>query len=210
MEKTAVIFDLDGTLWNAIDVIIHGWNDTIKKHGKAKTMTKEELESYMGKSMQEIADIHFTNLGKEERYALAIECEKVANALLTANGATAYDGVCEMMDKLSKKHSIFMVSNCQDGYIEAFLNNHGTKKYVSDFEYIGRTGKKKSENIKAVVARNNITRAVYVGDTEHDYEATREAGLEFIFAAYGFGDVKDAKYVAKNTSDIVKLVNEIL
>ncbi len=210
MEKTAVIFDLDGTLWDSVDKIIHAWNDVIKKYDGLRLMTREDLESYMGKNIYEISDIHFPEVEKTKRYAVVKECAKNAVAHLSISGATAYDGVCDMMEELSKKHSIFMVSNCEDGYIDAFLNNHGTKKYVSDYEYSGRTGKPKSENIKSVVDRNNITKAVYVGDTEGDYIATCKAGLEFIFASYGFGDVKDAKYVAKNTNDIVKFVDEIL
>ena len=58
--------------------------------------------------------------------------------------------------------------------------------------------------------RNSITKAVYVGDTMGDYIAAKDAGIDFIFASYGFGDVKEAKYVAKDTKDIVKIVEEIL
>ncbi|MNC77179.1 Phosphoglycolate phosphatase [compost metagenome] len=31
---------------------------------------------------------------------------------------------------------------------------------------------------------------VYLGDTEGDYAAAQKAGIPFIYARYGFGDVK--------------------
>jgi phosphoglycolate phosphatase len=34
----------------------------------------------------------------------------------------------------------------------------------------------------------DIQNAAYVGDTQGDYEATVQAGIPFIFAAYGFGN----------------------
>ncbi len=35
--------------------------------------------------------------------------------------------------------------------------------------------------------KHNIESCVYIGDTQGDYEATVEAGIPFILAAYGFG-----------------------
>lgn len=34
---------------------------------------------------------------------------------------------------------------------------------------------------------HRIESAVYVGDTQGDLDATREAGIDFIWASYGFG-----------------------
>ena len=38
------------------------------------------------------------------------------------------------------------------------------------------------------MAKHNIENAVYVGDTQGDYEATVEAGIPFIFCTFGFGE----------------------
>lgn len=40
-----------------------------------------------------------------------------------------------------------------------------------------------------VILRNGIENAVYVGDTQSDCDAARQAGVPFIFASYGFGNV---------------------
>ena len=52
------------------------------------------------------------------------------------------------------------------------------------------------------MTRNNIKKAIYVGDTVKDQEAANEAGIEFIYAKYGFGknihhkySIEDIKYL---------------
>ena len=47
----------------------------------------------------------------------------------------------------------------------------------------------KGDNIRKVVERNYLTKAVYVGDIQGDYDASMQAGVEFIHAGYGFGTV---------------------
>ena len=44
--KKAVLFDLDGTLWQTCDVILPVWNDILKKHIETtKQITLEEMNS---------------------------------------------------------------------------------------------------------------------------------------------------------------------
>lgn len=60
------------------------------------------------------------------------------------------------------------------------------------------------ENIKSVVERNNILKAIYVGDTIKDYESANKNKLRFIWTEYGFG--KCDKYY-KKIIDISELIN---
>lgn len=50
---------------------------------------------------------------------------------------------------------------------------------------------KKGDNIRRLAERNGLTDSVYVGDIQGDYDASREAGVKFIHAAYGFGTVAE-------------------
>ena len=82
-----------------------------------------------------------------------------------------------------------IVSNCQEDYIETFLDYYGLWKYITDTENAGRTGKSKGENIRLVVERNGFDRVLYVGDTQKDCDAADLAGVPFVHAAYGFGTI---------------------
>ena len=59
---------------------------------------------------------------------------------------------------------------------------------IRDHLCFGDTGTEKGQTILELMRRNGITDAVYVGDTQGDYEATLVAGIPFIWAAYGFGN----------------------
>ena len=83
-------------------------------------------------------------------------------------------------------------SNCGLGYIETFLQLTGLGPAVCDTENPGRTGLTKAENIKLLLRRNEIDRALYLGDTAGDQAAAAGAGIPFVHAAYGFGAVPDA------------------
>jgi phosphoglycolate phosphatase-like HAD superfamily hydrolase len=66
--RKAVIFDLDGTLWDATGCAPAIWNRIFDKHDEVNfKMTKELAASLMGKTMEEIGD----TAGDEEaaRYA---------------------------------------------------------------------------------------------------------------------------------------------
>ena len=96
-----------------------------------------------------------------------------------------------MLTDLSRRYPLFVVSNCEKGYIEAYFAGTGMGKYFTDFESAGNTGLPKSENIALVVKRHGLKRPVYVGDTALDCRSAQEAGVPFIHAAYGFGNVEE-------------------
>jgi phosphoglycolate phosphatase len=106
-----------------------------------------------------------------------------------------YDGVIRTIKNLSRNYKIFIVSNCQSGYIELLLEKTKLAPYINDFECYGNTDKGKAFNIRLLADRNKLKAPVYVGDTQGDYEATNEAGVPFIWASYGFGHPE--KYIGK-------------
>ena len=63
----------------------------------------------------------------------------------------------------------------------------GIAQLIEGHLCFGDTGTSKGITIRRLMERHGIASAVYVGDTQGDYEATLEAGIPFIWAAYGFG-----------------------
>ena len=149
--KKAVLFDLDGTLWHTCDVILPVWNDILKKHKETtKQITLEEMNSYMGKTVEQIASIMLPELPLENSVAIVKECCAEQIPSLRKTGGHLYDNLESTLEILSKNYFLGIISNCQCGYIEAFLFAHKLEKYFSDFEMSGRTNLTKGENIKLV------------------------------------------------------------
>ena len=52
MENKWVVFDMDGTLWDAVDLIVESWNASLKKHPELSiVIEKKALESLLGQPM---------------------------------------------------------------------------------------------------------------------------------------------------------------
>lgn len=188
--KKGIIFDMDGTLWDSTEKITESWNLAIKESGLIKkTLLIEDVQSVMGKTMTMIADILFAELEEKERYELLEQCCIKENDYLREHGGILYPKVEKTLAELKEKYSLYIVSNCQAGYIEAFLEHYGFGKYFEDIECYGNNQLQKADNIKLIVERNHMDKAVYIGDIQGDYDASCKAGVGFIHAAYGFGTI---------------------
>lgn len=192
----SLIFDLDGTFWDSTAVVADAWNAVIdKREDIAFHATSDNLKQYFGRPLPVIADMIFPELPYDERQALMDECNESEHVFLARTPGTLFAGVREALEVLSKKYPLYIVSNCESGYIEVFLEGTGLGEYFKDFTCPGDTDKYKAENIQIIVERNGLKNPVYIGDTMGDASAAAAAGVPFIFAAYGFGEVSE--YAAK-------------
>lgn len=164
-----VIFDLDGTLWDATEVTAETWVEVLKKHPEVKPklpLDIHTIKKYMGLTNEELAGVFFPDLPYEKAFAMMNASCDLENKWLPERGGRLYPHVRETLLKLCEMGlRLFIVSNCQDGYIEAFLTAHKMYDVIKDWESSGRSGKSKGENIKDIISRNSLHSAVYVGDT---------------------------------------------
>ena len=208
MKYDSIIFDLDGTLWNATKAIYETWKVVLKKHQEIskKEVTLDEIRKSMGLQVEDIAKRYFADLDIKKGIELMNECGVLECEYLKDNGGDLYDNLESAINKLSKKYKLFIVSNCQDGYIESFLKAHNMEQYFKDYECPGRTGLSKGENNKIIIERNNLKNPVYVGDTEGDKKAAHYSGIPFVYARYGFGKVEEYDYVIDNIEDLEMII----
>lgn len=198
MNFDGIIFDVDGTIWDTTTVVAEAWNKAIDfTFPQVPHVNGEILKGQFGKTMDVIGQNLFGILSKEEQKVLLDRCcveEQIALVENTKN--LQYDGIFETIVKLSKKYPLFIVSNCQDGYIPVVLEKNNLTNFIKDSECFGVTGLNKDDNIKLIAKRNGIKNPVYVGDTQGDFLACKSAGVPFIFASYGFGQVEKSECYA--------------
>lgn len=189
MTQEAIIFDIDGTLWDSRALVAEGYNIQLKAEGLDHLCINAEiLKPLFGKVMTEIADVILASVPADERYDLMDRCMKTENEYLHENKCDiGYPGIRETMEKLKEKHRLFIVSNSQRGYPELCIRKLGLEDLIEGHLCFGDTGTGKGQTILRLMKEHGISSAVYVGDTQGDYEATLEAGIPFIWTAYGFG-----------------------
>lgn len=204
MKKQGIIFDMDGTLWDSAANVAESWNEAIRQDGRLeKKLTEADIKGVMGKTMDVIAKLLFPELDSTEQETLLAECCRLENDYLKEHGGVLYPDLEDTFKELKKTYELYIVSNCQKGYIEAFLDHYHFWDYFSDIECYGNNLLQKGDNIRLLADRNHLDEAVYVGDIQGDYDASRKAGVGFIHAAYGFGTVENAQYRIRSFSELV-------
>lgn len=207
MTYESLIFDIDGTLWDSRALVAEGYNIQLRKEGlESLCVDAERLRPLFGKVMTEIADELFPHIPGPERYPLMERCMLTENRYLRENPChIGYPKVKETLEALAKNHRLFIVSNAQKGYPELCIQKLGLEDCIRSHLCFGDTGTSKGQTILTLMKQENITSCAYIGDTQGDFEATLEAGVPFLWAAYGFGTPKgyDAKLGA--IEDLLKL-----
>ena len=209
-SKSGIIFDMDGTLWDSAEQVAKSWSQVVaEQYSPDKVITAQDLQRVMGLTMDKLAQALFPELQEQQRMELLEACCKTENEYLRKYGGRLYPDVEETLKILKEKYSLYIVSNCQSGYIEAFLEYYRFESYFQDIECFGNNGLKKGENIRKVVERNALEDAVYVGDIQGDFDASLEAGVKFIHAAYGFGNIKQQVASIQRFSELPQVVESL-
>ena len=207
--KFAIIFDLDGTLWDPSDVAFLSWKKVLERELPNYNITKEKLQSVTGMTTEDIGTNLFPFLDIDKRNELVYKCIIGQNDIIREYGGIIYDDVINDLEILSKDYDLYIVSNCQKGYIESFLDYYNLNNYIKDIECYGNNGLDKKDNIKVIIDRNNIKSSVYAGDTLIDYNSSKYNNIPFIYCSYGFGNLDNYDYKIDKFSelkDIIKLV----
>jgi phosphoglycolate phosphatase len=204
----SIIFDLDGTLWDSTGNVAIAWQDAISKVDYVdEVMTREKIRSITGLAYNVIFDTLFSYLETDKRMELMQLCAKSELETLHTKGGELYPSLDETLGYLAERYKLFIVSNCQSGYIEVFLKLSNVGHYFSGHQCYGTKGNPKAENIKDIVTDHQLKAPVYVGDTKGDFDSATKAGVPFIFADYGFGKVESGQIATiKTFADLVKLL----
>jgi phosphoglycolate phosphatase len=204
----SIIFDLDGTLWDSTVNVADAW---LAAKGEVDyieiDITPKKVASLAGMAYDAIYDKLFPNLNINKRNEFKEICARKELEVLNERGGLLYPELESTLAYLTKRYKLFIVSNCQAGYIEIFLKLHNMHKYFTGHQCYGTKNRPKADNIKDVVLDYNLKSPVYIGDTQGDYESSEKAGVPFIFAGFGFGNVEEGQIATiRNFSDLKELL----
>ncbi len=210
--KKGIIFDVDGTLWDSAKPVAESWTLMLERRYPelARIITSDDMYRNMGKTKDAIGADLFPGLAPDKRDEVMDACMRYENEYLADHPGVTYPNMKETLAALSREYGLYIVSNCQEGYIEALMAACGIASYISDTECFGATGRPKGDNIRLVMERNGLEKCLYVGDTAMDQEAAGKAGIPFVFASYGFGQASGAEAVIGSLAELPRAVKEIL
>ena len=206
MDYEMLIFDIDGTLWDTAEVTLEGSNMIADIYPEVRKVDLAIIMSHMGLSLEEIAKIRMPDipLSQALKY-LDLQIIKIRE-LINEKGANIYDGVIEVIKKLSEKYKLGIITNNLDEYAELFIKKANLKNYFLDYMGASSYQISKDEAIKRMLKRNNIKKACYIGDTKKDMLASEKANVNFIYAKYGFGKDFEHNVYINDIKDLLKIL----
>ncbi|MBK0378314.1 HAD family hydrolase [Mucilaginibacter segetis] len=189
MQKPdSLIFDMDGTLWDAVDVYVESWNIMFKKLNIPRTVRREDVTSMIGKDGKKVIATMMPDFNDQQRTQIYADVNEWRRVLIPQKGGKLYEGVIEGLRSLSQKYPLFILSNCATGIIEKFIDWAKIKEHITDELAYGVNNMPKQHNLKLLMEKHGLKNPVYIGDTAGDAEQSRLAGVPFVFVSYGFGD----------------------
>ncbi len=189
-KPDSIIFDMDGTLWNPMDLYTEAWNAGLKEAGVQKTLTKDDLKPLMGVEGKKVLNIILPEYSEQEQKEIYEKVNQLRSRLITEGKGYIFEGVPEGLKQLSEKYKLFIVSNCPEGLIVLFMNRAGISPYITDEMAYGVNHQPKYHNIGLLTKKHNLQQPVYAGDTDIDRGQSEKAGIPFVFLTYGFGDTE--------------------
>ena len=199
------IFDLDGVLINSRQNMLFSWAAVRKKHNINKPFK-----------------LYFKNIGAPFKKILekikirsnqsSIEKTFKKNSIKHFDKIRLYPNVINVLSKLKQKNIIGLLTS-KDKYRTYKLLKRF--KLINYFDFIECPNNKLRGNpypdqIFKQIKKYDISRKsiYYVGDMGYDLLTAERAGINFIFASYGYGKLKKVKRI-KKLSELLKISNEI-
>lgn len=208
-----IFFDLDGTLIDSQPGILHSMRWALRAL-QQEVPTDDELRTIIGPplrvAMRVLLDTDDPQ-SIEEGVRLYRE-EYGKNGVLNNS---VYDGVPEMLGRLSEQFSLFVVTSKARIYAERIVEHLSWTKHFAGIygpELDGRFDKK-GDLIAHIMQERDLGSGsvVMVGDREHDIIAAAENQLSSVGVLYGYGSREEllaagANHIVATPAELVALL----
>ena len=214
MDKTYILFDLDGTITDPKAGITKSVQYSLASFG-IHVENPDTLVHFIGPPLRDSYKQFYGFNDAETETAVAKYREYFSTKGIFEN--TLYTGMDTLLKALKNDGKQLIIATSKPTvYAKQILKHFDIDKYfdfVAGSELDGRRSKK-GEIIAYALENMNIAgteKAVMVGDREHDVIGANEVGMDSIGVLYGYGNLQElvdagATFIAKSVQELSTLL----
>ena len=208
--KTAILWDLDGTLLDTLEDLMDGVNYALAKFGlPARTLA--EIRAFVGNGARNLltralegrADVDEALAAFHEYYD--VHCNDKTGP---------YAGIPEALAKLGEQYPMAIVTNKPHSAAKPLCDRYFPGIYARG-EMAGTPRKPAPDSLVAAMQEIGVDTCIYVGDSEVDVATAKNTGVPCLTVLWGFRDREEleqvgATHFCENTADLVEAVARIV
>lgn len=208
-----ILFDLDGTLTDPGVGITNSVAYALRKWG-IEVEDRKELYTFIGPPLSASFAKYYGFSEEDSLKCVDYYREYFGDIGIFEN--EVYDGIHDLLTHLKETgKTLVLATSKPEQYAKRILEHFDLAKY---FDYVSGASMDESRNKKGDVIRYaienfdiDVSKAVMIGDREHDILGAKENSLRSIGVLYGYGDRKEheaagADYIAETVEDILKYI----
>lgn len=190
MKNHYILFDLDGTITDSSEGIIHSIQYALNEMGLRED-DKERLRSYVGPSLKQTFLTNYFPNGDDYKQAIKHYREYYSAQGVFEN--RLYEGIQDVLKEITDHGGKLALATAKPTYFAKIILKHFNIYDAFDTvvgSHLGGTRSTKNEIIFEVLDQFGLPQSdeIYmIGDREYDIHGGKEHGLKTIGVEYGYG-----------------------
>ena len=208
--KTAILFDLDGTLLDTLEDLKDAVNYTLRAKGYPER-TLEEVRCFVGNGARKLMELAVPAGADVEDALSAFRTYYNAHCQVKTR---PYAGIEAVLDALKKEYPVAIVSNKPDSAVKTLCADYFPGLYALG-EAADCPRKPAPNMVYKAMEVLGVQKCIYVGDSEVDVLTAKNAGVPCISVLWGFRNREElvqagADCFCEKTEDILAKIEELI
>lgn len=189
MNYKLAIFDMDGTILNTLEDLKNSTNYALRAH-QLPERSMDEVKSFVGNGIRKLIERAVPRGSSIEIIDKVYETFKIYYKEHSADLTRPYEGIPELLRKLKAAGVLTaVVSNKADFAVQDLVRDYFDGLFDEAIgEQKGLRVKPYPDMVEELLRRVRVTKeeAVFIGDSDVDYETSQNCEMDVIMVAWGF------------------------
>ena len=210
--KTAILFDLDGTLLDTLGDLHASTNAVLRQFGYPER-TIDEVRRFVGNGARVLIQ-QAVPAGEDHRVDEVLSAFQTYYAAHCDILTRPYPGIPALLSALGEKYPLAVVSNKPDRAVKELAKIYFPALYARG-ESTDCPRKPAPDMVRMAIQALGAENCIYVGDSEVDVMTAKNAGVPCIAVTWGFRDVETlrtagAEHFCHTPADLPTIIETIL